>query len=715
MKQVARSSKWGAWLLLAALLLTTAAYWPGLSGDFLFDDYPNIVDNKGVQPVDAHLSSMVGAALSSPSSEFKRPLASLSFAANYLATGLDPYWMKLTNLIIHLLNGILIFLLARALLLSDAAVATASGEVDFTATRNVGEADQRANWNTSGTANLQSYAGIVAALISAGWMLLPINLTAVLYVVQRMESMANLFVLLGLIGYVTGRQHMLQASRHDWPEQRLGKRPKAPLDRNFILCLFSITIPTAFGLLAKETAVMLPLYALMIEWAIFRFGAWPQTSILVRSDRRIVSLFLLVLVVPMAIGLAWIVPSILKPETWATRDFTLTTRLLSEARIVVDYVAWTVLPTPDALSFYHDDFVVSTGLFTPWTTPASIAFLACLAALTLWLRSHRPLAALGLALFLSCQLLTATIIPLELIYEHRNYFASFGLLLALVPLLAARSKSSSPSTAAVTRAFSASWGSDAKNSQDGLPMVVPRYILLGGLMLCWTGLTWTTAYGWGNPLRLAENLANRAPQSPRAQYELGRTYIIYSRYEQASPFTKLAYAPLERAAAFPTSSILPEQALIFMNARMHLPLKNAWWDSLIAKLKDHKPTVQDESSLGALTQCVREDHCNLPKQRMMQAYLAALSHPDPSARLLAMYGDYAWNVLDDHALGERMTDDAIKAAPREPAYRITLVRMLAAQGRGDDARAALQGLQSLDIGGSLDTSLNELRALPGMQ
>ena len=91
-------------------------YWPGLSGGFLFDDYPNIVDNHGVQPHDASIASLVSAALSSPSSEFKRPLASLSFAANYLASGLDPYWMKLTNLVIHLLNGWLVFLLARMLL-----------------------------------------------------------------------------------------------------------------------------------------------------------------------------------------------------------------------------------------------------------------------------------------------------------------------------------------------------------------------------------------------------------------------------------------------------------------------------------------------------------------------------------------------------------------------------------------------------------------------
>jgi hypothetical protein len=177
----------------------------------------------------------------------------------------------------------------------------------------------------------------------------------------------------------------------------------------------------------------------------------------------------------------------------------------------------------------------------------------------------------------------------------------------------------------------------------------------------------------------------------------------------------LAYAPLERAASLPASSILPEQALIFMNSRMHLPLKDAWWDSMIAKLKARKSTVQDESSLESLTQCAHEQHCDLPKPQMVAAFLAALSHPNPSARLQAIYGDYAWNVLDDHALGERMTAAAVQAAPREPAYRITLVRMLAAQGRTDEARAALRGLQSLDIGGSLDLSLNELRSLRGMQ
>ncbi|HUX24293.1 MAG TPA: hypothetical protein VMV87_06705, partial [Burkholderiales bacterium] len=223
------------------------------------------------------------------------------------------------------------------------------------------------------------------------------------------------------------------------------------------------------------------------------------------------------------------------------------------------------------------------------------------------------------------------------------------------------------------------------------------------------------AYAWGNPLRLAEDLAARAPQSPRAEYELGRTYIVYSHYDPSSVFTRLAYAPLEKAAALPDASILPEQALIFMNSRMHLPIKDAWWDSLIAKLTARKSTVQDESSLAALTQCVREHRCDLPKARMMEAFMAALSHPDPDARLLAMYGDYAWNVLEDHQLGLRMTRAAVKVSPGEPTYQITLIRMLVVQGRTVEAEQALKRLATLNIGGRINGSLAELHTLPGLR
>ena len=94
---------------------------------------------------------------------------------------------------------------------------------------------------------------------------------------------------------------------------------------------------------------------------------------------------------------------------------------------------------------------------------------------------------------------------------------------------------------------------------------------------------------------------------------------------------------------------------------------------------------------------------------MVQAFAAALAHPDPSARLQATYGDYAWNVLDDHALGLRMIEGAVKAAPSEPAYRITLVRMLLATENATAARSQMQALQRLNIGGRLDAAIHDLQ------
>jgi len=385
----------------------------------------------------------------------------------------------------------------------------------------------------------------------------------------------------------------------------------------------------------------------------------------------------------MLAGLCWLIPGLLKPTGWDTRNFTLSTRLLTELRVVTAYIGWTLLPTPGALSFYHDNWTISTGLFAPWTTFGGLCALIVLGALGVLARHRFPLVSLGIALFFSAQALTGTILPLELVYEHRNYFASMALLLCVVPLLAS----------------------------PVLPLRIVRNALLALLALQSAGVLYITAREWNSPLSLARELADRAPDSPRAQYELGRTYIILSHYDVSSPFTPKVYPPLEAAARIPGSSILPEQALIFFNARAHLPLKDAWWDSMTHKLATQKVTIQDESALGSLTQCTRDGMCALPADRMMNAFLAAIGHGAPSPRLHAMYADFAWNILQDKALGLRMARQAMAGKPSEAAYRITVIRMLIATGQKDEAREVLQGLARMNIGGSLNSDLASLRPL----
>lgn len=628
-------------------MLVAAVYLLGVGGGFMFDDFPNIVDNNGVQPKHVNAATLFNAALASPASDFKRPLASLSFALNYVATGLNPEAMKVTNVAIHLANAWLLYLLMASI---------------FRAMR--AEPDNRDR--------------MTAVLIAAGWALLPINLTAVLYVVQRMESMANLGVLAGLLGYVAGRRRMLKGGR------------------GLFVALGSVLVGTALGALSKETAVMTPLYALLIELIIFR-GQRPPQAHRPGIDRRLIAFYVLTLAIPFVAGMIWIGPSLLRPESWARRDFTLSTRLLSEARIVVDYIAWTITPTPQALSFYHDDFEVSQSLLSPWTTLTSVAAIVALVTGAITLRRRAPLVALGIALFLACHTLTATVLPLELIYEHRNYFASIGLVIALVGALRELT---------------------AGASNRSFPLL--RAALLAMLFAWWTATSAMTAHAWNDPLTLANELAYRAPKSPRAQYELGRTYIIYSHYDEASPFVRMAYVPLEAAAALPGTNILPEQAMIFMNAKMGLPIKDEWWESMLAKLRRAPATIQDESALDSLSKCISDMGCKMPAQRLLDAFLIAIAHPNPSPRLLAMYANFAWNVLNDRTVALSAQRKAVEAAPNEMAYRTGLARMAIGTGDIPTARAQVATMRAANVGGryndditSLNVSIdNALQKLP---
>jgi hypothetical protein len=615
--------------------LVAAVYSLGVGGGYMFDDFPNIVENSGVQPKHVDAATLLNAALASPASDFKRPMASLSFALNYLATGLDPEAMKVTNVAIHLANAWLLYLLMAAI---------------FRAMRGAADNHDR----------------MTAVLIAAGWALLPINLTAVLYVVQRMESMANLCVLAGLLGYVAGRRRMLEGGR------------------GLFVALGSVLVGTALGALSKETAVMTPLYALLIELFIFR-GQRPPQAQRPGIDRRLVAFYVLTLALPFVAGMAWIGPSLLRPESWARRDFTLSTRLLSEARIVVDYIAWTLTPTPQALSFYHEDFQISHGLLSPWTTLTSVIAIVALTAGAIALRRRAPLAGLGIALFLACHTLTATVLPLELIYEHRNYFASIGLIIALVGTLR-----------------------DVMTDASRRPLPLVRAVLLAILFSWWTAMTAMTAHAWNDPLTLANELAYRAPKSPRAQYELGRTYIIYSHYDKASPFVRMAYVPLEAAAALPGTNILPEQAMIFMNAKMGLPIKDEWWDSMLAKLRRAPATIQDESALDSLSKCISDMGCKMSAPRLLDAFLIAIAHPNPSPRLLAMYANFAWNVLNDRTVALSAQRKAVEAAPNEMAYRTGLARMAIETGDIRTAQAQVTAMRAANVGGRYNNDITSL-------
>jgi hypothetical protein len=625
--------------LTIALLVTALVYWPGIYGGYVFDDFPNIVDNAGVHVTQSTLANWANAAWSSPSSSFHRPLASLTFAVNWFFGGADPMPMKVVNIGIHLLNGLLLYFMLRELLRT---------------------------WRVRhGAETIDEIAGHrLALLITAGWLLLPINLMAVLYVVQRMESLCQVFVLAGLWAYLRGRRRMLTAS------SPLAERT------GFVQATLGMVLGTGIGLLSKESSVLLPVYAFLAEYTLLGFasGSTPR-------DRRIFGLYVFVLFLPAALGLAWLLPGVLSPAAWDGRSFTLGERLLTEARVLVKYLRWTLFPDPMSLSLYHDEMPLSTGLFTPWTTLPAILFLAALLGLAAWLRKRRPLISLGILWFFAGQLLTATVIPLELVYEHRNYFASIGVLLAIFSTLVGLRRN------------------------IALPIV--RGTLVAVLLMWCAGVTYLRSQDWSNPLRLALAEANRHPDSPRANYEAGRLLIIASDYEPGPALEKSEFY-LQRAGAIPGASTLPEQARIMIATHEGQANEQQVWNQMITKLHSQPTRQEDISALISLTQCRVKGDCHFDIDPLHRAFDAALSRPNPIARLYAAYADFASQLLHNDALAISAMRNAVKKAPGEPAYRIQLTHWLAIHGMTEEAVRQIDALRRMDSLGRLDAQIATL-------
>lgn len=369
--------------LILALAIAFLVYQRGLSGPFLFDDGPNITQNTQLAIRDLSPESLKAAAFSSSSGPLMRPVSMASFAINLYITGLNPFYFKLTNLCIHLFNGVGIFVLSFLML----SFYRQRFQPELSATH--------AQW--------------VSVAVSAAWLLHPFNLTSVLYVVQRMTSLSALFSIWGLALFFWGRTLIYQG-------------------KNGILqILISLLLFTPLAALSKENGILLPGFMLVAELTLFRFHTGRP------AHRRLLAGFYLVTVaVPVAAGLIYIA---MHPQWlqigYKGRDFTLYERVLTEARVLWFYLWQIVLPSTARMGLYHDDIAISRGLFQPPSTIIALAGLIGLLGLSFLARKKAPLIAFGILFFLAGHVLESTVYPLEIAYEHRNYLPMFGILLAM--------------------------------------------------------------------------------------------------------------------------------------------------------------------------------------------------------------------------------------------------------------------------------------------
>ena len=368
-------------LSLIVALLAALPFTAGLPGDFVLDDIPNIVNNDTLQMKQWNADALLKIATAPQISGSLRMLPTLTFALDYWrAGGLDPAAFKATNILIHALTTCALMWFFHTLLLT------------------AGTPERRARW--------------AASALALAWALHPLQVSSVLYVVQRMQTMGTLFLVLALLAYLQARRAQL-----------CGRSGRTGLLVSALLWVI------AMG--CKEDSVLLPAYTLALELTVLRFGA-ADAGLATRLRRG----YLHAALAGAAAYILWVIPNNWHWEAYPARNFSTPERLLTQARVLCLYLWQIVVPLPSHMPFYYDWLQPSRGLLQPWTTLPAIALLSGLLGLAWRLRTSLPLFSLGVFLFFGAHFITSNVIGLELAFEHRNHFAMIGAVLALGSLLA---------------------------------------------------------------------------------------------------------------------------------------------------------------------------------------------------------------------------------------------------------------------------------------
>lgn len=435
--------------LYAVLILSLGIYWPGLSGPFLLDDEPNLRELARIGDA-GDMHQLFRFVLGGIAHSLGRPVALLSFLINDTGWPTDPRSFKYTNILLHLLNGALLAWLTLLLM------------------RVAGQRERLCQ--------------LTALVVTTIWLVHPLNVSGVLYVIQRMNELAALFTLAGLIAFTHGRMIV----RHQ------------PLS-GYVWMSMGIGLGGVLATLSKENGILLVLYALIVEFTLFRASGYRRPP----GWRYWASVFLWL---PLVLLVGWHYINFESIQAgYQIRPFTLSERLLTESRVLVDYLGQIIVPRRQGTGLTHDDYVISHGLFDPFTTFPAVIGLAGLFIAAFWFRRRAPLFSFAVLWFIGGHALEAGIIPLEIYFEHRNYLPMIGPLMAATYYI-------------VNTRKKARWAS-----------VVGLTAFIG----LTAQVTWQSTQLWGNPLMLAEVWANEHPRSTRAQQLSANYWSQLGEYDKA--------------------------------------------------------------------------------------------------------------------------------------------------------------------------------------
>ncbi|MFP4040156.1 MAG: tetratricopeptide repeat protein [Desulfosudaceae bacterium] len=357
-----------AYIFIMAVMIIIITGWlisaNSLRAPFVFDDAPNIVENPFTR-MTAFNAEQLHRGSQGPSAV--RPVAYLSFAGNYFLGGYDTFGYHLINIIIHLINALLIFVITRYTLA------------------------------LSGPGNI--LIPLLAALL---WLAHPVHTQSVTYIVQRINSLSSLFYLLSLALYIRGRM---------WQRFSTGYLQPTAL---FVLCLVSGVL----ALFTKQIAATLPLMIFAYEWYFLQKldRTWlkkqlPWIGLVILSVLLITAIYLGTSPVDKLLS------------SYETQDFTPAQRLLTEPMVVVYYLSLLAWPHPGRLILDYD-FPVATGLGTPPVSGLALLALAALVVLAIYAARRHRLLSFTVVWFLGTLVIESSVIGLALIFEHRTYLPS---------------------------------------------------------------------------------------------------------------------------------------------------------------------------------------------------------------------------------------------------------------------------------------------------
>lgn len=509
-------------LLIFVLLLVaiTWAYIPGVAGPTLLDDHSSLNALVGLEDNPEFGLEYIQGEQSGP---LGRPVAMWTFVAERIYLGSDIAVTKSVNISIHLLNGVLV---AWLLLLM------------FKPLQLPG-------------------AGYLAVVLAGIWLASPLWVSSVLYAVQRMALLSTSFMLMALVSYCYCRGFL--------------HRPVQFFARLAVPLVFVL-----LGVFTKENAIVVIPIMLVLE--LFWFQCRDHRGAQLPWFKRgvIFSIF----IGAVALGLAFVLSLEGIAASYRGRDFTLPERLMTEARVLWDYVLQFVWPEVGRMGIYHDDFIISRSLWEPVTTlPAILAWVGVGAAtLVLGLGPWRwgKLVSLVPAWYMLGHAVESTVLPLELYFEHRNYFPAIGLLLAPA-LLYGKAVRAWPETAR--------------------PLLVYAGLAAGCLLF----LTSSQAQVWSSRPLLAFNHISGHPDSFRANTDMAVIMASLGDYERAAGYSSRARAvnPHRRSGDFKVRNM----ALACM-ANAPVPAE----DIASIGVREQRPL---SSSLGlvVLVRMLEEDRC----------------------------------------------------------------------------------------------------------